>query len=125
MRLEREAFIAERKIQHLIEFEVRLNQLESHRNGFVRSSTLMLIAQERLAKYHYTVEESELHALVYDRCAMDLSDLQKSLSWIARDEMKREHLATLIPVQRYSGKKFVQEFSNLLEVLDRKHLQDT
>lgn len=125
VRKEREAFIAQRKVQHLIEFEVLLNQLESHRNGFVRSSTLMLIARERLAKYKYVVEEADLHALIYDRCAMDLKDLQTSLSWIARDEMKREHLATLIPVTRFSGKKFVVEFSDMLERLDRQHLQDT
>lgn len=125
VRTELEAYIAQRKTNHLIEFEVLLNQLESHRNGFVRSSTLMLIAQERLAKYNYRVDESDLKALVYDRCSMDLEDQQTSLSWIARDEMKREHLATLIPVKRFSGRKFVVEFSDLLEKLDRQHLQDS
>ncbi len=118
---ERERFILKRKTQNRIKVELILSQLDSYANGFIRSSTLLEIAHNKLKEFNYTVPEEMLQDLVFNDCEMDLATQRRTIGYIDSNEIILQHSATVLPVKRYSASLFVNVFCDLLEELDREY----
>ena len=110
-------------MQLAVELELLLSRVPSFGSGFVPSSTLLDIGIAKAAQLHRAVDRDVLRKLIDERCMMDLRDQQRTVRWIAEEEVEREALVRVLPVKRFSAAQFITVFSNFMEELDREHMR--
>jgi len=121
----REEYVAQRRIHHMLELRVQLARLPSAQSGFVTSSTLHAVAAHHLKAYHGMPQRSADPALVA-QCVLasrlDLPDQRRTVLWVQREEAREENLLSVLPVTWHSPQRFIDAFVDLLESLDRERL---
>lgn len=125
VKLSQEQYIATRRLINTIEIKVLLGRLNSTNRGYVKSSTLIEIASNRLLKYNSIPScsaEPLLPSLIAAASSLTRAQQHNAVLFVQQKEVVQENLLRLLPVKWNGPQQFTLCLVNLLEELDRARL---
>lgn len=124
--MNREHYVAQRRLINSLEIQVALKGLSSYGKGYVKSSTLEAIVRECLRAFRNAplrnYDPSELVSRCVRSSALELFEQQRVIRCVQRHELTIENLVTVLPVVWYNPHKFVLKLVALLDELETERV---
>jgi hypothetical protein len=121
----REAYIAQRKVQRALELRVLLDRIPTAICGYVTSHSLRAVAEMYLKSYHSLPPRADDPTLIMqsvEYCRLGLEEQRARVLCVRPREVRDENLNSVLPVVWYCPTRFIEGFVDLLEQLDRERI---